>query len=671
VSTGASRPRHYLSIYMAPPDETALAPHRHDHCAALWRDHGTKIELARYWEFERLSGLKHHRIPLMDRAAARDFVNSLLEEEGLELDALDAVWGTPWLETDRSYEAVADGTALPLHNLSHLFAALLVDWKIFREETIVGLALDFAPDWTLDRARVEMAYAGCVSTRGTISIFPVESPAALWLVAAQRFGREEGTLMALASATTCEVPAGYGLTSVLGEVELWSPVASHGPADRAIEQVTDTVERLLEGPTRAECRYDERFDLADNLQSAVMKIVDAVSTDVVERNLARIQASHGVDFASSYLAMGGGYALNCPNNTRVLNRHGFRGFLAPPCVNDSGQALGIGLMALYSTGAPMAKSFRLDHAYWGRERLGIEAALERFAPFVKSVDTRDLDQVVDDISNGPIAWVDGPSEIGPRALGHRSILGDPTNPETKIILNTVKGRQWWRPVAPMVLADEVGNWFDTERLSPFMLEAIECRPDRASRVPAVLHLDGTARVQTVSRDDEPLLHALLEKQHWRTGVPILCNTSLNDRGEPIVDDAEQALNFCVRKGLSVAYVGPTRVELEQAAFGPPTEPSERRGAIFQEVADSWSEAWRSMTERGISVEAVFLAGWSPEIRERLLDADRDPKRLARLTRFVAHLVDRMSDAERNTLLAWVDGYGPDGHPASRGPEIMI
>ena len=667
MSRGEPKTRHYLSVYMAPPDETALACTRHDHCAALWRETGNLVEIVRYWEFERVTGMKHHRVPLREPAQARRFLNSLLAEEGLDLDRLDAVWGTPWLETDRAYTSCADGTDLPLHSLSHLFAALLVDWQVFRDETIVAMAMDLAPDWTLDRARVGLAYAGCVSVRGSISFFPIESPAPLWHVVRERFGLEEGTLMALASATGCSVPFEDQIIQNLHDIEHWNPAVSIPQADHAIDEIIAFAERALRAAdAAARCFYDDRFDFVDNLRSAVMKVVDAASTNVVERNLARIQRAHQVDFAECYLAMGGGYALNCPGNTRVLDRHRFRGLLAPPCVNDGGQALGIGLMALHGRGLAPSASFRLPHAFLGREQLNLDRALETFAPFVKSVQSRDLDQVIDDIAASPVAWVDGPAEAGPRALGHRSILGDPVNPATKVVLNTVKGRQWWRPVAPMVLAEEVATWFETDRLSPFMLEAVACRPDRAHRVPAALHLDGTARLQTVAACDDPVLHELLERQHRRNGVPMLCNTSLNDRGEPIVDDAEQALNFCIRKGLPVAYVGTKRIELADPTCSAPDERAERRNGMFLAVAAGWHEEWLAVTGQGIPAEAIFLSGWSPELRDRLLNAIGDDTLVRRFARFVANVVDRMLPDDKAMLDAWLGAFGPTGHPVRQG-----
>lgn len=123
----------------------------------------------------------------------------------------------------------------------------------------------------------------------------------------------------------------------------------------------------------------------------------------------------------------------------------------------------------------------------------------------------------------------------------------------------VKRRQWWRPVAPLVLEEHLDDWFEDSHPSPYMLEAFTIRPDRRDLIPAVAHLDHSARVQTLSAAQNPRLYNLVQAFHQRTGVPILCNTSLNDNGEPIVDTIAEAINFCLRKRIPVAYLNGRRV----------------------------------------------------------------------------------------------------------------
>lgn len=187
----------------------------------------------------------------------------------------------------------------------------------------------------------------------------------------------------------------------------------------------------------------------------------------------------------------------------------------------------------------------------------MDEALAEFAPWIEEVSDFRADEFVQDLTDDVMVWVDGAAEMGPRALGHRSMLGDPRSEKVKDLLNEYKLRQWWRPVAPIVMAEYVGDWFEQTRLSPYMLEAGRVRDEVRDMVPAILHLDGTARHQTLTERENPLLHRAIEAFRAATGVPIVCNTSLNDKGEPIVDTAAEALTFCVRKGIRVAYVART------------------------------------------------------------------------------------------------------------------
>jgi len=141
-----------------------------------------------------------------------------------------------------------------------------------------------------------------------------------------------------------------------------------------------------------------------------------------------------------------------------------------------------------------------------------------------------------------VALYQGRSEFGPRALGHRSILGDPRRGYVRDWINArVKEREWFRPLAPVVLEEHAHDYFDVPGASPFMQYAAPVRPERARTVPAITHVDGTARLQTVGRDGDPLLRALLAGFAERTGVPVLLNTSFNGKDEPIVETPAQAL----------------------------------------------------------------------------------------------------------------------------------
>jgi carbamoyltransferase len=159
-------------------------------------------------------------------------------------------------------------------------------------------------------------------------------------------------------------------------------------------------------------------------------------------------------------------------------------------------------------------------------------------------------------ANGVVAWFQGRSEYGPRALGHRSLLANPAYPDNLERLNRVKGREEFRPVAPMVLADRASQIFEGVLPSPFMLFTHRVNPAWAERIPAALHVDGTARIQTVDPADEPLVARMLERFGHRTGVPVVINTSLNTAGRPMVDDPRDALECFGSAPVDALALGP-------------------------------------------------------------------------------------------------------------------
>jgi carbamoyltransferase len=604
----------FLSAYLSPPGHDAFICMRHNHCIALWRRTPDSIELARYWEIERVSGLKHHAMPLFGEAGLRDFLGDLLAEEGLTLADVTTLWGTPGLKGFESIPAAVRPAGVSLHSLSHMWSSLLLDSELFKSSTILALALDAGPDFDLGVGSFDRFYAGAVFERGRLlTLEAVGSPAPLYKVACQTFQLEPGSLMALASASDAAAAIDVEpLVDVLDEL-VGPEQAPH--ASRVVGQIVDEVTRQL--GDRADTA-DPRFSAKENIASAAGKVVQELSSRIAVRNAERLIAATGIDPAGAYLAMSGGFALNCPTNSRLMDHFGFRGLLAPPCANDSGQALGLGLMAFHERGDFDGRSFRFGSAFHGRDRLHLDEALRRWSAWVEEVTDFDIDTFVSDLATEPVAWVDGAAEVGPRALGHRSLLGDPRTTASKDRLNEVKLRQWWRPVAPIVLEESVGDWFVNARPSPYMLEVFEIRPERRAAVPAIAHLDHTARVQTITRATDSRLYDVVKGFGEVTGVPIICNTSLNDKGEPIVDDAVQALNFCIRRGLRVAYVAGRRVALRPAGSVPapaPTGPEVRDSARFEQQVDEEKLAWQFWADHGVTPETLFAIGRLPELRE--------------------------------------------------------
>ena len=171
-------------------------------------------------------------------------------------------------------------------------------------------------------------------------------------------------------------------------------------------------------------------------------------------------------------------------------------------------------------------------------------------------------------ANGVVAWFQGRSEYGPRALGHRSLFANPGHPDNLNRMNAIKGREQFRPVAPMVLAERAGEIFEGPLPSPYMLFTHRVRPEWRQRIAAAVHVDGSARAQTVDAADEPLVHRLLQAVEARTGVPVLINTSLNTAGRPMVDDPRDALECFGSAPVDLLAIGPFVVRRANALAAP-------------------------------------------------------------------------------------------------------
>ncbi|MCX4959070.1 carbamoyltransferase C-terminal domain-containing protein [Streptomyces virginiae] len=605
---------YFLSGYLTPPGPSAVLSARHDQNVALWRRTGRAVELVRVWELERVSGRKHHHQPLYTPARAEAFLNGLLAGEGLDLSDISASWGTPGLPGHAEIPVPAGAEDFPLHSLGHLFSGLLMDSELFKRETIIAMAVDGGPDFVQDRETKSAWYAGCVSVQGRPAFAPVESPGPLYTAAETIFGKEPGTLMALASA--CRTRIDVDIEAVMAGVELFGGRrAPWQDAHRVVASIVSEARRQLAGQ-----EPDREFTDEENLQSAVMEVVQRCCELVAVRNIERLLAIGGVRAEDAYLSTSGGFALNCPANSLLMDRFGFKGLLTPPCANDSGQALGLGLLALYGTGALDTADVLIESAYYGNDLRDVDAALAEFAPWIEEVGAFSPERFAEDLDESVVAWVDGAAEIGPRALGHRSLLGDPRSTKVKDLLNEYKQRQWWRPVAPIVLAEYAPDWFEGDRPSPYMLETVQVRPEVRDAVPAIVHLDGSARHQVLTAGANPLLHRAIGAFHARTGVPIVCNTSLNDRGEPVVDTAAEALVFCIRKGLRIAYLGGRRIVLRAAPVpdtAPPTAPRERSTAYFAGQEQDRDALWQGWLDEGYTEEGMFLLSRSPDLRAEL------------------------------------------------------
>ena len=264
------------------------------------------------------------------------------------------------------------------------------------------------------------------------------------------------------------------------------------------------------------------------------------------------------------LCLSGGTALNCPANQRLLNESKFRNVFIEPSCDDSGLALGAALFCQHNLlDQPLSTDSQnqIANPYLGLKASSnntIENTLEEFKGQVTFQKLDDFSQdAAQELANDKIiGWFNGRSEIGPRALGHRSILADPRRMHNLSRVNQIKRREFWRPFAPAVLESEVENWFLGMPIpSPYMLFTAL---SKSNQVPAVTHVDGSARLQTVSDTNEPFF-TLIREFFKLTGIPIVLNTSFNGPGEPIIETPSDALNFFIKSQLDILYINSFKV----------------------------------------------------------------------------------------------------------------
>jgi carbamoyltransferase len=255
--------------------------------------------------------------------------------------------------------------------------------------------------------------------------------------------------------------------------------------------------------------------------------------------------------------MAGGVALNCVMNAKLRDRGPFERVWVQPAAGDSGTALGAALWIDLQQRDDPVRRWQMDHVFLGPgyDDAAIEQLLrEARLPYRR---VNNIAQATAELlaQNKVVGWFQGRMEYGPRSLGARSILASPIDPDMQSHLNLIKDREDFRPVAPVVLEEEAATWFVNGGVSPFMLFIYDVQPDKAARIPAVRHVDGTARVQTINRAQHPAYYDLLKAFQARTGVPVLVNTSFNTRGEPIVCTPRDALESFCTTPLDVLAIG--------------------------------------------------------------------------------------------------------------------
>jgi carbamoyltransferase len=282
----------------------------------------------------------------------------------------------------------------------------------------------------------------------------------------------------------------------------------------------------------------------------------AVLEEMVYAILQHFHQRHPMD----NLCLAGGVALNSTLNGKIAEHTPYKNVFVVPAANDAGVALGAALLCSSRTSANF-KRYELTHAYFGSEYApeDMARALKDLPPGVAV--TRPDDMVAEMArllgKNLIVGRYEGRMEFGPRALGNRSILANPAKAEIKDIVNAkVKFREGFRPFAPVATLESARDYFEMDFDSPFMLKIVQVKQDKQGLIPAVVHVDQSARVQTVSREQNPQLHRLLEEMGKNGGVPVLLNTSFNIRGDTIVRTPEDAVRCFLKTGMDALALGP-------------------------------------------------------------------------------------------------------------------
>jgi len=308
-------------------------------------------------------------------------------------------------------------------------------------------------------------------------------------------------------------------------------------------------------------RFVEAFGPAcpgeEHVDAAPYKDIAASGQKTLENLLLEMATWCRRETSENALCLAGGVALNAVANGRLLDHQIFEHVWVQPAASDSGCAVGIPFHIWHERlGRP--RSFTMEHAYWGPAYVDSEIEHAVTSHGLNARRVSDVEhQTAKLLADGAvIGWFQGRMEWGPRALGNRSILADPRRADMKAVINgKVKFREPYRPFAPSVLEEDAGDYFHLDAPSPFMTFVVRVRDTRRDTIPAVTHVDGTARVQTVSKRQNARYWTLIDGFKALTGVPVLLNTSFNVRGEPIVCSPDDAVKCFLRTELDYLVIG--------------------------------------------------------------------------------------------------------------------
>ncbi|HEX5443188.1 MAG TPA: carbamoyltransferase C-terminal domain-containing protein [Pirellulales bacterium] len=312
--------------------------------------------------------------------------------------------------------------------------------------------------------------------------------------------------------------------------------------------------------------------------------LQVVTEEIILHLAERLHAKTGCD----KLCLTGGVAMNSVANGKITSRTPFQSVYVPAGAADNGTSFGAAFY-VWNRVLGHARSFVQDHAYWGGsfdDAACGEAIRAAGLPGESFDEWGLLDRTTELLLAGKVVgWFQGRMEFGARALGNRTLLADPRRADMREIINLrIKFREKFRPFAPSILEEHVSEWFEIAEPTPYMEKVFPIRPERRAQVPAVTHVDGSGRLQTVSRRTNPLYHALISRFHEKTGVPIVLNTSLNEN-EPIVRTPAEAIDCFLRTDMDALVLGSHVIDRHAEDF--PEHLKRVRGA---EVGGQRSEA---------------------------------------------------------------------------------
>jgi len=315
--------------------------------------------------------------------------------------------------------------------------------------------------------------------------------------------------------------------------------------------ISSGISAVLGAPRTAESEIDDRHK---NIAYAAQDYCERAMMSVVRMALAKTKSRN--------LCVAGGVALNSKANGKILASGIVEKIFVQPAASDDGAALGAALAPYLDRGGQLPNR-AMRHAYLGPafDDDEIETALKTYKLRYTPVDDPAA-AAAELLAKGKIlGWFQGRMEFGPRALGARSILADPRDPEmTAKVNNAVKFREWWRPFAPSIKKEAASDFLEGATDSPFMILTAQVRAEKRSVIPAVTHVDGSARPQTVEREVNPLYWHLIDEFGKRTGVPLVMNTSFNLRGEAIVNTPTDAVRTFFSSGMDALAIGSFLVE---------------------------------------------------------------------------------------------------------------